>query len=42
MGQLHKLDNRIQIMLKNGILRKHRSMFVMVGNKGQDQVAKIK
>ncbi|CAH8470216.1 unnamed protein product [Schistosoma curassoni] len=38
MGQLHKLDNRIQIMLKNGILRKHRSMFVMVGNKGQDQV----
>ncbi|CAH8471404.1 unnamed protein product [Heterobilharzia americana] len=38
MGQLHKLDNRIQIMLKNGIMQRHRSMFVMVGNKGQDQV----
>ncbi|CAH8830455.1 unnamed protein product [Trichobilharzia szidati] len=38
MGQLHKLDNRIQIMLKNGIIQRHRSMFVMVGNKGQDQV----
>ncbi|KAH8851293.1 RNA cytidine acetyltransferase [Schistosoma japonicum] len=38
MGRMHKLDNRIQIMLKNGILQKHRSMFVMVGDKGQDQV----
>nr|CAX72883.1 Killer toxin REsistant [Schistosoma japonicum] len=38
MGRMHKLDNRIQIMLKTGILQKHRSMFVMVGDKGQDQV----
>ncbi|KAF8570268.1 hypothetical protein P879_03166 [Paragonimus westermani] len=38
MGKLQKLDNRIQIMLQNGIHEKHRTVFVMIGNKGQDQV----
>ncbi|KAF6776858.1 hypothetical protein AHF37_05375 [Paragonimus kellicotti] len=38
MGKLQKLDNRIQTMLQNGIRERHRTVFVMIGNKGQDQV----
>ncbi|KAG5447438.1 N-acetyltransferase 10 [Clonorchis sinensis] len=38
MGKLQKLDNRIQTILQNGIQSKHRTVFIMVGNKGQDQV----
>ncbi|KAF5397575.1 RNA cytidine acetyltransferase [Paragonimus heterotremus] len=38
MGKLQKLDSRIQTMLQNGIRERHRTVFVMIGNKGQDQV----
>lgn len=38
MGKLQKLDNRIRLILQNGVRDKHRTVFVMIGNKGQDQV----
>ncbi|TPP65668.1 N-acetyltransferase 10 protein [Fasciola gigantica] len=38
MGRLQKLDNRIQLMLQVGIKDRVRTVFVMIGNKGQDQV----
>ncbi|VDM16110.1 unnamed protein product [Hydatigera taeniaeformis] len=38
MGKLQKLDNRIQVMLQNGVTQHHRTILVIVGNKGQDQV----
>ena len=36
---LKKLDNRLRILIENGVQRKHRSMFVIVGDKGRDQVS---
>jgi len=33
-----KIDNRIRVMIENGVANKHRSMFVLVGDKGKDQV----
>ncbi|VDO36589.1 unnamed protein product, partial [Onchocerca flexuosa] len=33
-----KLDNRIRILIENGVATGHRSMFVIVGDKGKDQV----
>uniref|UniRef100_A0A0N5ADA8 RNA cytidine acetyltransferase n=1 Tax=Syphacia muris TaxID=451379 RepID=A0A0N5ADA8_9BILA len=33
-----KLDNRIRILIENGVASGHRSMFVIVGDKGRDQV----
>lgn len=33
-----KLDNRIRILIENGVISGHRSMFVIVGDKGKDQV----
>jgi len=33
-----KVDNRIRVMIENGIATQHRSMFVVVGDKGRDQV----
>ena len=36
-----KIDNRIRVMIENGVKLKHRTMFVIVGDKGRDQV-KIK
>ncbi|CAH8567774.1 unnamed protein product [Dicrocoelium dendriticum] len=38
MGKLQKLDNRIQLILQNGVRDKHRTVFVMIGSKSQDQV----
>ena len=37
-----KIDNRIRVMIENGVKLKHRTMFVIVGDKGRDQVNKIK
>ncbi|VDO05719.1 unnamed protein product [Rodentolepis nana] len=39
MGKLQKLDNRIQRVLQNGVIQNHRTVLVIVGNKGQDQVS---
>ena len=35
---LKKVDNRIRILIENGVQTKHRSLFVVVGDKGKDQV----
>ncbi|CAH1787885.1 unnamed protein product [Owenia fusiformis] len=32
-----KVDNRIRVMIENGIAEKHRSLFVIVGDHGRDQ-----
>ncbi|KAG5672313.1 hypothetical protein PVAND_002447 [Polypedilum vanderplanki] len=33
-----KIDNRIRVMIENGVKLKHRTMFVVVGDKARDQV----
>ncbi|VDL64217.1 unnamed protein product [Hymenolepis diminuta] len=38
MRKLQKLDSRIQLMLQNGVNQNYRTVLVVVGNKGQDQV----
>ncbi|CAG2104312.1 unnamed protein product [Medioppia subpectinata] len=35
---LKKLDNRLKVLIENGIACGHRSMFVIVGQKAKDQV----
>uniref|UniRef100_A0A1I8C298 RNA cytidine acetyltransferase n=1 Tax=Meloidogyne hapla TaxID=6305 RepID=A0A1I8C298_MELHA len=36
-----KLDNRIRTLIENGIIIRHRSMFVIIGEKARDQVATL-
>lgn len=36
-----KIDNRIRVMIENGVKMKHRTMFVVVGDKGRDQVKNL-
>nr|XP_054761820.1 RNA cytidine acetyltransferase-like [Lytechinus pictus] len=33
-----KIDNRIRVQIENGVTQGHRSLFVVVGDKGKDQV----
>jgi len=33
-----KIDNRIRVMIENGVKLGHRTMFVIVGDKSRDQV----
>ncbi|PIK41704.1 putative N-acetyltransferase 10 [Apostichopus japonicus] len=33
-----KIDNRIRVLIENGVVTGHRSFFVIVGDKGRDQV----
>lgn len=33
-----KIDNRIRVQIENGVTQGHRSLFVLVGDKGKDQV----
>lgn len=33
-----KVDNRIRVVIENGVVARHRSMVVVVGEKGRDQV----
>lgn len=33
-----KIDNRIRVLIENGVALRHRTMFVIVGDKGRDQV----
>ena len=33
-----KVDNRIRTLIENGVAQRHRSFFVLVGDKGKDQV----
>ncbi|RMX60078.1 hypothetical protein pdam_00004498 [Pocillopora damicornis] len=34
---LKKVDNRIRVLIENGVQKKQRSLFVIVGDKGRDQ-----
>ena len=34
-----KVDNRIRVLIENGVTLRHRSFFVIVGDKGRDQVS---
>ena len=33
-----KIDNRVRVLLENGVKEKHRSMVAIVGDHGKDQV----
>ena len=33
-----KIDNRIRVLIENGVIAQHRSMFVVVGDRARDQV----
>lgn len=33
-----KVDNRIRVQIENGVALHYRSMFVVVGDRGRDQV----
>ncbi|KAK3929460.1 RNA cytidine acetyltransferase [Frankliniella fusca] len=33
-----KIDNRLRVLIENGVAEGHRTMFVVVGDKGRDQV----
>lgn len=35
-----KIDNRLRVLIENGVTLGHRTMFVVVGDKGRDQVRK--
>lgn len=34
-----KIDNRIRVMIENGVKLGHRTMFLLVGDKARDQVS---
>jgi N-acetyltransferase 10 len=36
-----KLDARIRAMIENGVKTNHRSLFVLVGDHGKDQVVNL-
>ena len=36
-----KIDDKIQILFKNSISRNERSMFLIIGDKGRDQVSNL-
>ena len=36
-----KVDNRIRTLIENGVAQRHRSFFVLVGDKGKDQVVNL-
>ncbi|KAM4721086.1 RNA cytidine acetyltransferase [Rhinophrynus dorsalis] len=36
--QRKKIDNRIRVLIENGVAEKYRSLFVVVGDHGKDQV----
>lgn len=33
-----KIDNRIRVLIENGVKLGHRTLFIVVGDKGRDQV----
>lgn len=36
-----KIDNRIRVLVENCVAQRHRSLFVIVGDKGRDQVVNL-
>lgn len=41
MAQRKKLDSRITSLIQNGVAQNHRSFFVIVGDRGRDQVVTL-
>ena len=35
-----KIDNRLRVLIENGVSSRQRSMFVVIGDRGRDQVKK--
>lgn len=35
-----KIDARIRTLIENGVALKHRSLFVLIGDRGKDQVCR--
>lgn len=35
-----KIDNRLRVMIENGVALGHRTLFVIVGDKSKDQVCR--
>ena len=35
-----KIDNRLRVLIENGVTQGHRSLFVLVGDRGKDQVSR--
>ena len=33
-----KIDNRIRVMIENGVKERHRTLFIIIGDKARDQV----
>ena len=42
MGNRKKIDNRIRLLIENGVAQGRRSMFVVVGDKARDQVDSVR
>ena len=36
-----KVDNRVRVLIENGVALRYRIMFVIVGDKGRDQVSDL-
>lgn len=36
-----KIDNRVRVLIENGVKLGHRTLFVIVGDKGRDQVINL-
>lgn len=36
-----RVDNRIRVLVENGVSLRQRSMFVIVGDRGRDQVVLV-
>ena len=36
-----KVDSRVRTLIENGVALQHRSFFVLVGDKGRDQVVNL-
>lgn len=34
-----KIDNRTRVLIENGVIAGHRTMFVVIGEKARDQVS---
>lgn len=37
--QRRKVDNRIRVLIENGVAERQRGLFVVVGDRGKDQVS---
>jgi N-acetyltransferase 10 len=40
-GMRKKVDERIRTLIENGVRERHRSLFVIVGDKSRDQIVNL-